>query len=92
MNQEINIVEAKHIGAYRLFIKFDDGHSQEVDFQPFLEMSLHPQIRNFLKIDKFLGFRIEHGDLIWGDYELCFPVSDLYDNQISPRYSDMLAA
>ncbi|WP_404357410.1 hypothetical protein [Methylotuvimicrobium sp. KM1] len=32
--------------------------------------------------DLFADFRVEYGELIWGDYELCFPVIDLYRNTI----------
>ena len=32
--------------------------------------------------EKFQGFRVEHGDLVWGDYDLCFPVADLYRGKI----------
>jgi hypothetical protein len=92
MNQEINIVDAKHMGGYGIRLKFDDGSSQDVDFQSFLEAALHPQIREFLKMDNFMRFRIEYGELIWGDYDLCFPVADLHKNQIFPKQSKMLAA
>jgi hypothetical protein len=35
---------------------------------------------------------VEYGDLVWGDYELCFPVKDLYANQISHSNADLIAA
>jgi len=28
-------------------------------------------------------FKIEFGDLVWHDYELCFPIIDLYENVVS---------
>ena len=31
---------------------------------------------------RFATFRIEYGELVWGDYDLCFPVIDLYLNQL----------
>ena len=92
MNPEINIVWAEYLGGYRIRMKFEDDSIQEVDFQPFLVGSLHPEIRAFLDLEKFTGFRLEYGDLVWGDYELCFPISDLYDNQILPRRREMIAA
>jgi len=92
MNQYIEILRAKHLRGYRILIEFDDGHLQEVDFGPFLESALHPQIRKFLKAENFLQFRIAYGDLIWGDYELCFPIPDLYENQIAPMRATKLAA
>lgn len=92
MNPEINIVGAKHLGGYRIHLEFEDASIQEVDFKPFLVGSLHPEIRAFLDLERFMMFRLEYGDLVWGDYELCFPVSDLHDNQILPRHSEMIAA
>jgi hypothetical protein len=92
MNQEINIVDAEYLGGYEIRLKFDDESCQEVDFRSFLEGALHPQIQEFLNMEKFRSFRIEYGDLVWGDYELCFPVADLHHNQLVPKRSEMLAA
>lgn len=92
MNQEINILEAEYLGGYRIRLQFDDGSHQEVDFQPFLKAALHPQIKEFLNLERFRKFRIEYGELVWGDYELCFPITDLYENSIAPEASSMLAA
>jgi hypothetical protein len=39
-------------------------------------------IRAYLDPDRFAQFAIRDGDLMWGDYELCFPVADLYENTI----------
>ena len=52
------------------------------DFEPFLAASAHPAIRAYLDPDRFATCRIEHGDLVWGDYDLCFPIVDLYLNRI----------
>lgn len=78
----INIVSAKSIGEHSIRLVFSDGSSQDVDFARFLSRSLHPNIRAFLDLNKFAGFRLEHGELVWSDYELCFPIIDLYTNQI----------
>ena len=70
------------MGDYRLRLVFDDGNEEVVDFKPFLTRSHHPDIRAFLDPVKFANFRIEYGELVWGDYELCFPIIDLYRNQL----------
>ena len=80
----INIVTAEHVGEYRLKLSFNDGKDQVVDFFPFLSHSRHPDIRVFLDPARFAEFRLEYGDLVWGDYELCFPVMDLYRNRLQP--------
>jgi hypothetical protein len=92
MNTEIQIVSAQHAGDYRIRMEFGDGKAHEVDFRPFLVGSQHPNIRAFLNPKRFAGYRVEFGELIWGDYQLCFPVADLYDNQILPRHADQVAA
>ena len=78
----INMVAAKLIGEYRLHLVFDDDKEQIIDFKPFLCRSLHPDIRQWLDPKRFSSFRIEYGELVWGDYELCFPLIDLYRNDI----------
>ena len=80
----INIVTAEQVGEYRLKLSFNDGKDQVVDFFPFLSHSRHPDIRGFLDPARFAEFRLEYGDLVWGDYELCFPIMDLYRNRIQP--------
>jgi hypothetical protein len=62
-----------------------------VDFKPFLQHSPHPEIRVYLEHQRFSELRLELGDLIWGDYELCFPIMDPYSNQID-KYHSMQAA
>lgn len=78
----INIVSAEPADELCLRLRFDDGVEQVVDFKPFLSRSVHPDIRAYLDPERFAAFRIEYGDLVWGDYDLCFPVIDLYRNQL----------
>ena len=69
-------------GDYCLRLAFSDGQEREVDFLPFLSTARHPALREFLDPARFATYRLEYGDLIWGDYELCFPIADLYDNHL----------
>ena len=85
MNQIINIVDAVLVGDYCLKLTFDDGKAQTVNFKPFLTHSHHPDIRAYLEPARFSSFRLEFGELVWGDYDLCFPVIDLYQNQLEHR-------
>jgi len=80
----INITYAEKIGDYELRLTFDDGTSQKVDFKPFLSVSRHPDIRAYLEPARFADFRIKYGELVWGDYDLCFPIADLYINRLTP--------
>lgn len=88
----INIVSAIQLAGYQLSVQFDDGKTQIVDFRTFLSQSRHPEIRAFLDPQRFTTFRIENGELVWGDYELSFPVIDLYNNRILHTDQQAVAA
>jgi len=49
--------------------------------------ALHPDIQAWLNPVPFSKFRLEYGELVWGNYELCFPMIDLYRNQIEHHTS-----
>ena len=88
----INIISAIQTEEYRIRLVFDDNTVQEVDFKSFLVRSHHPDIRAYLEPARFAGFRVEYGELVWGDYALCFPVIDLYRNMIEHDQSKAVAA
>lgn len=89
----INITAAQQVGDYALRLSFDDHTMQTVDFKPFLTRSRHPDIRAFLDPARFAAFRIEYGELVWGDYDLSFPVIELYRNQLDRGVElEMMAA
>jgi hypothetical protein len=79
---KLAIDSAEYLSDYILKIKFSDGYESFVDFGPFLLRSLHPSIKKYLLINKFKNFEIENGNLNWNNYELIFPVSDLYSGKI----------
>ena len=78
----INIVRVEPGVRYKLKLSFSDGVEREIDFEPFLRRSRNPMIRAYLVPQKFANFRLEYGNLVWDDYELCFPIADLYDNSL----------
>lgn len=78
----LSLVSATQIGECKLRLEFADGVTQDVDFKPFLNRASHPEIKAYLDPQRFATFRVEYGDLVWGDYDLCFPINDLYVNQI----------
>lgn len=83
----INMVTTEQVGDFRIRLRFYDGIEQAVDFKPFLTHALHPDIRAWLDPAHFATFRLEYGELVWGDYDLCFPVIDFYRNQIEHHAS-----
>ena len=76
--QTIKITSAKYVDGNRLKLVFSDGKEQLVDFGPFLRNSLHADIRKFLIPKNFKKFILKDGDLMWGDFDLIFPIMDLY--------------
>jgi hypothetical protein len=79
----ISVTKAEYAGGYKLRVGFSDGKTQLIDFGPFLRSAKNPAIRDFLDLERFKTFRIEYGDLPWGDYDLCFPIMDLYQGKIT---------
>ncbi|MEW6754549.1 MAG: DUF2442 domain-containing protein [Candidatus Latescibacterota bacterium] len=82
MSWVVDVEAVTPLGGYRLQLRFSDGSERVVDFEPFLSGSLNPLIRRFLDPQRFGEFVVQDGNLMWGDYELCFPVADLYDGQL----------
>jgi hypothetical protein len=78
----IAIEQVEHLRDYVLRLKFNDGKETEIDFEPFLRRSLNPLIRKYLDPTLFGQFTVEYGDLFWNDYDLCFPIADLYEGRL----------
>lgn len=79
----IKITSATFISDCAIRIIFNDGVNQLVDFKAFLESSSHPSIRKYLDEVLFKQFSIIDGNLNWNDYDLIFPIHDLYQGKIS---------
>jgi hypothetical protein len=80
--QYLEVTEVEYISGYKLLLTFNDGAVRLVDFGPFLEKARNPDTMDYRDLRKFKGFRIEEGDLIWGDYQMIFPIMDLYHGTI----------
>jgi hypothetical protein len=80
--KELKIDSAKYLSDYTIRIKFSDGSERLVDFKPFLSKSLHLAIKKYLDEKMFRNFSLIDGNLNWNDYDLIFPISDLYNGQI----------
>ncbi|MCL2118185.1 MAG: DUF2442 domain-containing protein [Planctomycetaceae bacterium] len=78
----IAITQAGYLGEYQIHFTFSDATEQTVDFRDFLNRSHHPTTRKYLDKKLFRNFQIEHGDIVWNDYELCFPIGDLYEGMV----------
>jgi hypothetical protein len=83
MPKVVQIEAVRHISGYKLGIRFSDGHVSTVDFEPFLSGSPHPSIRAYLDLKRFKSFTLEDGVLHWNDFDLVFPMADLYYGKIA---------
>ena len=81
-NRVINVEKVKYLNGYKLKLFFNDGVEKIIDFNPFLSNSLNPLINKYLDLKEFQKYELDSGDLVWNDYDLCFPVADLYENNI----------
>ncbi len=78
----IDVIKAEYIPHYTIHLWFSDGAEQILDFEPFLQQSAHPDIRKYLNVELFRQFTIVHGRLDWNDFDLCFPIQDLYEGTL----------
>jgi len=77
----LEIEAVKYIDGYKLALTFNDGKINIVDFENFILRSGHPEIRKYEDKNLFKDFNLTYGELEWKDYDLVFPVSDLYEKQ-----------
>ena len=82
MSKLINIVEANYLDNYKIYFKFDDGKENVVDFETFILTAIHPDIQKYKDLKQFKHFSLAYGDIEWNDYELAFPIYDLYKGNI----------
>ena len=80
--QNLKIDSAQYLSDYAVRIQFNDGTEKLVDFKPFLTNSLHPSIGKYQEESYFSKFQIIDGNLNWNDYDLIFPIWDLYNGRI----------
>ena len=78
----ISIKAAEYVSGYKVRLRFNDNTERLVNFGPFLSKRRHPDIEQYRDLTKFKKFHLDHGELMWGDYEMLFPVWDLYRGEI----------
>jgi hypothetical protein len=78
----IEIVRAEYVDDYRIHLWFSDGKERIMDFEPFLRNARNPLFKKYLNLNEFKNFTLVYGNLDWNDFEICFPVADLYEGKI----------
>ena len=77
-----SINKADYIGEYEIMFSFSDGVERLIDFSGFLKSAKNPMTKKYLDKQLFKKFSIDYGDIIWNDYEMCFPIWDLHEGKI----------
>lgn len=78
----LEIAQAEYVSDYKICLTFNDGMVRIMDFGPFLRKALNPDIAKYRQFRHFKKFHLHHGDLMWGDFDMIFPVEDLYRGTI----------
>jgi len=78
----ISITKAKYLEDYKIEFSFSDQTFKIIDFYDFLNGSRNPMTRKYLDKKLFQNYSIQYGDIIWNDYEMCFPIWDLHEGNI----------
>lgn len=78
----ISIIKAEYIGEYNIHFLFSDGVEKTIDFSSFLKNAKTQMSKKYLDKKLFKNYSINYGDIIWNDYEMCFPIWDLHEGNI----------
>lgn len=78
----VSIDKAAYLDGYKIKFDFSDGVSQIIDFERFLTSAKNPMTKKYLDKDNFRNYSIDYGDIVWNDYEMCFPIWDLHEGRI----------
>lgn len=78
----IEIIKAEYLIEYKIQFTFSDQTEKVIDFEPFLTTAKNPMSKKYLDVNLFKAFSISYGDIIWNDYEMCFPIWDLHEGNI----------
>ena len=78
----ISINRAKYIKDYIIHLEFSDGIKHDINFENFLTNAKNPMTKRYIDKKLFKNFTLQYGDLVWNDYEMCFPIWDLHEGKI----------
>ena len=78
----IKITEAHYTNGYSIEMTFSDSSKQTINFEPFLLKSKLPNVNKYLDKGKFKRFSLIEGNLNWKNFDLTFPLNDLYAGKI----------
>lgn len=74
----VKITEAQYLDEYKLKLHFNDDSVRIIDFKLLLMESNYPNEKKYLDLENFKKFKVDLGDLIWNDFDMCFQAKNLY--------------
>jgi hypothetical protein len=77
--KSIKIIDAKYLEDYKILLTFNDSQSKIVDFNDLLKSTPYQNEKKFIDKELFKQFKIDLGDLIWNDFDMCFQAKNLYN-------------
>ena len=78
----ISISKAEYLGEYKIKFSFSDNTERTIDFKNFLMNAKNPMTKKYQDKELFQQFSIKYGDIQWNDFEMCFPIWDLYQGVV----------
>jgi hypothetical protein len=76
--KSVKIIKAKYLEDYKIILTFNDNKTIVVNFFDLLNTTLYKNEKKYLNKEMFQQFKVEIGDLIWNDYDMCFQGKNLY--------------
>jgi len=78
----IKMTAARYLKNYQIEFEFDDQTKKIIDFESFLKQAKNPMLKKYLDLTVFKNVTLRDGDIDWNDYELCFPIADIYEGDL----------
>ncbi|TSA39077.1 MAG: DUF2442 domain-containing protein [Methylococcaceae bacterium] len=78
----IKMTAARYLQDYQIEFEFDDQTKKVIDFENFLKQAKNPMLKKYLDLAVFKNFTLRDGDIDWNDYELCFPIANIYEGDL----------
>ena len=78
----LRITNAEYVSGHKICLTFNDGFVRVMNFEPFLRKAMNPDITKYQQLRNFKKSHLHYGDLMWGDFEMIFPIEDLHRGEI----------
>jgi hypothetical protein len=77
----MKVLSAKYIDDYKVEIIFDDKKKNIINFLPAIKSN--PVCKKYLDISKFKKFKVDQGNIVWGNnWDMIFTLESLYNNTL----------